>query len=160
MFREMRQSLLSSFERARLSAAAPSSIKSKAVLAAERVVRASRSGVLKRLAAIVLIALPLASPFLARAQEPAATTAELPAGPMQAKATTACTECHAGRIILQQRLSKPAWTKEVDKMMKWGALVDAADRDGLIDYLSTNFSPDKSPYEPPRTAPDKSTKKK
>lgn len=82
----------------------------------------------------------------------APTTAELPAGAMQAKATTACTECHEARIILQQRLSKAAWTKEVDKMTKWGALVDPADREALIDYLSTNFSPDKPPYEPPRTA--------
>ena len=79
-------------------------------------------------------------------------TAELPPGPMQAKATAACTECHEARILLQQRLSKAAWTKEVDKMTKWGALVDPADRDGLIDYLSTNFSPDKPPYEPQRTA--------
>src|SRR5271165_204523 len=78
--------------------------------------------------------------------------ADLPAGPMQAKATTACLECHEARIILQQRLSKAAWTKEVDKMMKWGALVDAADRDALIDYLSTNFSPDKPPYEAPRSS--------
>jgi hypothetical protein len=77
--------------------------------------------------------------------------AELPAGTMQAKATTACMECHGARIILQQRLSKAAWTKEVDKMMKWGAVVDPADRDNLIDYLSTNFSPDKPAYEPPRT---------
>jgi hypothetical protein len=76
----------------------------------------------------------------------------LPAGPMQSKATTACTECHEARIILQQRLSKAAWTKEVDKMTKWGALVDPADRDALIDYLSTNFSPDKPAYEPPRTS--------
>jgi len=79
---------------------------------------------------------------------------------MQAKATTACTECHEARIILQQRLSKVAWTKEVDKMMKWGALVDSADRENLIDYLSTNFSPDKPAYEPPRTAQEKSTKRK
>ena len=79
-------------------------------------------------------------------------TAELPAGPMQAKATTACTECHEARIILQQRLSKATWTKEVDKMTKWGALVDPADRESLIDYLSTNFSPDKPPYVAPRTA--------
>ena len=40
---------------------------------------------------------------------------------MQGKATTACLECHEARIILQQRLSKAAWTKEVDKMTKWGA---------------------------------------
>lgn len=101
-------------------------------------------------AALVLIVL-IAS-FGAHAEKPASYTAELPRGPMQAKATAACTECHEARILLQQRLSKGAWTKEVDKMTKWGALVDPADRDALIDYLSTNFSPDKPPYEPPRTA--------
>ena len=71
--------------------------------------------------------------------------APLPEGPMAAKASTACTECHEARIILQQRLSKAVWAKEVDKMMKWGAVVDAADRDQLIDYLSTNFGPDQPP---------------
>jgi hypothetical protein len=91
--------------------------------------------------------------ILAQAQKPAATnaTADLPAGVMQAKATTACLECHEARIILQQRLSKAAWTKEVDKMVKWGAVVDANYHDALIDYLSTNFGPDKPPYQPPRT---------
>lgn len=79
-------------------------------------------------------------------------TADLPAGAMQAKASTACLECHEARIILQQRLSKAAWTKEVDKMTKWGAVVDTTDRDALIDYLSTNFGPDQPPYEPPRSA--------
>jgi hypothetical protein len=71
---------------------------------------------------------------------------QLPPGPMQAKVTTACTECHEARIVLQQRLTKAAWTKEVDKMIKWGALVDAQDRDGFIDYLSTNFGTDKPAY--------------
>jgi mono/diheme cytochrome c family protein len=101
-------------------------------------------------AAIALLALT----SIAQAQNPAAAT--LPPGPMQAKATTTCLECHEARIILQQRLSKPAWGKEVDKMTKWGAVLDPADRDALIDYLSTNFSPDKPPYDPPRTATDKS----
>src|ERR1022692_5041602 len=77
---------------------------------------------------------------------------DLRPGAMQAKATTACLECHEARIILQQRLSKAAWTKEVDKMIKWGAVVDANDHDALIDYLSTNFSPDKPPYDPQRTS--------
>src|ERR1700739_2411457 len=81
-----------------------------------------------------------------------AANPELPPGPLQAKVTTACTECHEARIILQQRLSKASWTKEVDKMTKWGALVDPADREALIDYLSSNFDPDKPAYEPPRTA--------
>lgn len=80
-----------------------------------------------------------------------ASSPELPAGPVQAKATTACTECHDARIIVQQRLSKAAWTKEVDKMTKWGALVDPQDRDALIDYLNANFSVDKPEYVPERS---------
>jgi hypothetical protein len=84
---------------------------------------------------------------------------DLPAGAMQAKATTSCLECHEARIILQQRLSKAAWTKEVDKMMKWGAVVDAGDRDALIDYLSANFSSDQPPYEPPRMSTGKASVK-
>jgi hypothetical protein len=76
---------------------------------------------------------------------------DLPAAPAQAKATTACTECHSSRIITQQRLSKAAWTKEVDKMIKWGAAVEAADRDSLIEYLSSNLPADKAPEAMPRT---------
>jgi hypothetical protein len=91
---------------------------------------------------LVLCCLPLL-----HAQSP-----ELPAGPAQAKVTTACTECHESRIISQQRLSKGAWTKEVDKMIKWGAVVDPADRDSFIEYLSINFPPDKAPEEMPRVA--------
>jgi mono/diheme cytochrome c family protein len=106
--------------------------------------------------AIALLAL---APMSVQAQNSAAATADLPAGPMQAKATAACLECHEARIILQQRLSKAAWTKEVDKMMKWGALVDPADRDALIDYLSTNFSPDKPLYDPQRTSGSGKTSK-
>ena len=96
-----------------------------------------------------------ASGLVAQKPVPAKVTADLTAGPMQAKATAACLECHEARIILQQRLSKAAWTKEVDKMTKWGAVVDPADRDALIDYLSSNFSPDKPAYEPQRTAVEK-----
>ena len=102
----------------------------------------------------------LSSAFFAFAQKNATAnlTADLPAGEMQSKATTACTECHEARIILQQRLNKAAWTKEVDKMTKWGAVVDPADREALIDYLSSNFGPDKPPYQPQRTSGEKSAK--
>src|ERR1700683_574865 len=97
--------------------------------------------------AVAVSLLPLGCLPLLRAQSP-----ELPAGPAQAKVTTACTECHESRIIMQQRLSKAAWTKEVDKMIKWGAVVDPADRDSFIEYLSVNFPPEKAPEQMPRVA--------
>jgi hypothetical protein len=97
-------------------------------------------------AAILLLATVVAG------SEDTGSSAALPPGPMQAKATTACAECHDARIILQQRLGKAAWTREVDKMVKWGAVVDAADRDALIDYFSANFPPDKSPYVAARSS--------
>jgi mono/diheme cytochrome c family protein len=104
----------------------------------------------RRISALALLTLSTGLP--AQKAVPANVTADLPAGSMQAKATTACLECHEARIILQQRLSKGAWTKEVDKMTKWGAVVDPADRDALIDYLSANFSPEQPAYEPQRTS--------
>jgi hypothetical protein len=110
------------------------------------------------LATIVLFGM-LTFTSLAQKSNVAKPTEDLPAGPMQAKATTSCTECHEARIIVQQRLSKAAWTKEVDKMIKWGAVVDANDRDALIDYLSTNFSPDQPAYQPPRSSSTRDTAK-
>ena len=95
-----------------------------------------------------VLVLTFACASLAAAQSSGAPS--LPEGPMKQKVTTACTECHEVRIILQQRLSKAAWTKEVDKMTKWGAVVESADRDAFIDYLSINFPPDKAPYQAPR----------
>ena len=100
---------------------------------------------LRTIALLALIS--LCSISLLRAQAP-----DLPPGPSQAKVRTACLECHDASIIVQQRLSKAAWAKEVDKMIKWGALVGADDRDSFIDYLSTNFPPDKPPAEMPRAA--------
>src|ERR1035441_7155839 len=57
------------------------------------------------------------------------SNAPLPAGPMQEKITSACSTCHEARIIVQHRLSKAAWTKEMDKMIKWGDEVDPKDSD-------------------------------
>src|SRR5258705_4857052 len=88
---------------------------------------------------------------LSEAQNAAKPSQNLPAGAMQQKATTACLECHDARIIVQQRLTKASWTKEVDKMVKCGAVLDANDRDALIDYLSTHFSQDRPAYEPLHT---------
>lgn len=62
---------------------------------------------------------------------------------MQEKARAACTVCHDSGIIAQQRLTKEAWTKEVDKMVRWGTQLEPGDREALIDYFSSNFPPDK-----------------
>ncbi len=94
----------------------------------------------------------LAIAMLSMAAWGASAPEQLPPGPMQEKASAVCGSCHAVRIVVQQRLSKAAWTKEVDKMTKWGAEVDSKDRDALIDYLSANFSPDKPAYVPPLSA--------
>jgi len=94
----------------------------------------------------ILAVLSVSTPLL-RAQSP-----ELPAGAMQHKVTSSCTACHDARIILQQRLSATAWGKEVDKMIRWGALVDPTDRATFIEYLSANFPPDKAPEVMPRAA--------
>jgi hypothetical protein len=107
--------------------------------------------------AVVALAALLAVPML---RPQSVSSSGLPEGPLQAKTVTACTECHEARIILQQRLSKAAWAKEVDKMIKWGALVEPQDHDPLIDYLSTNFGVDKPEYVADRTGSAKSRKTK
>ena len=73
---------------------------------------------------------------------------DLPPGPVQAKARTACLECHDAGIIVQQRLSRAAWTKEVDKMTRWGATVAPEDREAFIEYFASKFGPDKPPAAP------------
>ena len=92
---------------------------------------------------IALVSLVLAA--LAGAQS-SSTKLELPPGPTEAKARAACTSCHDAHIIVQQRLTKAAWGKELDKMIKWGAIVNPSDRDALVDYFSANFGPDKPAY--------------
>jgi mono/diheme cytochrome c family protein len=81
---------------------------------------------------IVAVWLALGSPLVAQ---------ELPAGPGQDVAKARCLSCHQADLIQQQRLSKAGWTREVDKMVRWGATVDATDKDPLIDYLTRHFGP-------------------
>ncbi len=94
---------------------------------------------------LVVLALAAAPLLLVYAQGPAP---DLPPAPVMPKVKTACTECHDSGMLVQQRLDKKTWAKEVDKMTKWGALVEAADRQTFIDYLAANFGPDKPPAAP------------
>ncbi|MEZ5288548.1 MAG: c-type cytochrome [Vicinamibacterales bacterium] len=53
----------------------------------------------------------------------------------------ACGTCHGEDIVAGQRLSEAGWTREVDKMVRWGARVDAAETAALARYLATRFPP-------------------
>jgi len=101
-----------------------------------------------RLSGLLAVALLCGSAAVAVAVSP---NEELPAGPAQEAAANACLSCHEARIIVQQRLSKAAWAREVDKMTKWGAPVDPKDHDALVDYFSANFGPDQAAYVAPKT---------
>ena len=52
-----------------------------------------------------------------------------------------CTTCHDADIIEQQRLTRGRWVGSVDKMIRWGATVSAAEKDPLVDYLASRFGP-------------------
>jgi hypothetical protein len=69
----------------------------------------------------------------------------LPEGHGKDIAQNACTICHNASIITQQRLSLAAWTKEVDKMVRWNAPVEPSDHDVLVRYLFENFPPRPDP---------------
>lgn len=99
----------------------------------------------------VVFASVLVAAFAMWAQAP-----DLPPGPVQAKARTACLECHDSGIIVQQRLSRADWTKEVNKMVRWGATVAPEDREAFIEYFASNFGPDKPPSAPEYRIPAQS----
>ena len=66
---------------------------------------------------------------------------ELPAGPGKETVTTRCLTCHESDLIAQQRLSRTGWGRELDKMIRWGAVVEANEREPMLDYLSAHFTP-------------------
>ena len=66
--------------------------------------------------------------------------AELPEGTGRDVATRACVVCHGPEPIFQQHLARRGWQNEVEKMIRWGAEVDAKEKDQLIDYFAAHFA--------------------
>jgi hypothetical protein len=67
--------------------------------------------------------------------------AQAPADGIVQKMEATCTRaCHGPSLIAQQRLNIAGWTREVNKMIGWGAGVADADKDALIDYLANTFN--------------------
>jgi DMSO/TMAO reductase YedYZ molybdopterin-dependent catalytic subunit len=60
-----------------------------------------------------------------------------PAKEFQAPANfkSACLPCHDEQLIMQQRLTRVQWEREVDKMVRWGAKVNPQDRESIMDYV-------------------------
>ncbi|HVR40718.1 MAG TPA: hypothetical protein VMU84_16600 [Thermoanaerobaculia bacterium] len=65
----------------------------------------------------------------------------LPEGKGKAQTETACYQCHSADLLVQQRLTPKQWTAAVEKMMRWGAVVEEKDKQVVIDYLSKHFGP-------------------
>lgn len=82
----------------------------------------------------------------------AAAQQELPAGKGAELARAKCVTCHEADLIVAQRLSRPGWTREVEKMMRWGTSLTEAEKEILIDYFAAHFGP--RPVPPARAAND------
>lgn len=76
------------------------------------------------------------------AQAPTSPAApSLPEGAGAAVLRARCLSCHGSDLIESQRLTRDGWTREVDKMVRWGASVPEPDRPILVSYLAAHFAP-------------------
>jgi mono/diheme cytochrome c family protein len=66
---------------------------------------------------------------------------DLPEGKGAELARDKCLNCHEADLIVSQRLSRQGWTREVEKMIRWGAVATEAEKEVLIDYFAANFKP-------------------
>ena len=66
---------------------------------------------------------------------------DIPQGGGREVVTARCVACHQTDVIAQQRLSRAGWGRELDKMVRWGAQLDPAEREPLLDYLAAHFAP-------------------
>ena len=73
---------------------------------------------------------------------------------MAQKMEAACTRaCHGPSLIAQQRLDVAGWTREMNKMIGWGADIAEADKDGIIRYLAATFNNNRPRAASSRAAP-------
>ncbi len=59
--------------------------------------------------------------------------------PFPEKVKASCVSCHGEEMISGQKLTRPQWEREVDKMKNWGAPVKPEDRSEIVDYLLSQF---------------------
>jgi hypothetical protein len=66
---------------------------------------------------------------------------KLPADEGVEKVRAACLRCHDAALIAEQQLDSRGWSRELDKMARWGATVRTEDREVILRYLSKHFAP-------------------
>ena len=76
---------------------------------------------------------------LSAATQPAAPPPAQMAQPPGFK--NACLVCHEDDVIRQQFLTRAQWDREINKMVSWGSEVKPEDREGILNFLVTNFGP-------------------
>ncbi len=76
----------------------------------------------------------------------------LPAGNGKSLVEGTCYRCHSADMLVQQRLTEKQWTAEVDKMIRWGAVVKDRDKPVMLAYLVKHFGPENK-FAPIRTRP-------
>lgn len=94
-----------------------------------------RLGARASVAAVCVLALTAAVRLAA--QSPGALPADGGSEIVRAK----CLGCHEADLIVQQRLARPGWVRELDKMERWGAVLTAAEKNTAADYLAKHFAP-------------------
>lgn len=89
----------------------------------------------------LLALLPIvgASPKPASVQE-----APLPPGKGVESVTGICSICHGLDLVTGQRQDRDGWTRLIDQMIQFGAPIPPGERQVIIDYLATHFSPAKT----------------
>jgi sulfite oxidase len=53
----------------------------------------------------------------------------------------ACMTCHDEGMMVQQRITRAQWDRELNKMSGWGAKIKPEEREGILQYLSDHFKP-------------------
>jgi hypothetical protein len=68
----------------------------------------------------------------------AAQQIELPAGPNRDVVSHECQACHdLGMVVAAAGMSREGWSATIDEMISYGMRVEPADREKILDYLSS-----------------------
>jgi mono/diheme cytochrome c family protein len=105
----------------------------------------------RRNTAVAIVAMALCGASIARSGQrivtplvaaEAQTSREIPAGQGGDTVRARCINCHGIELIVQQRLTREGWLREVEKMTSWGAVIVPGEQDALLDYLAASFGVD------------------